>query len=231
MKSRILRWTTLMSIGALGILLLSMGARPASAFSRCNDCGPGDDPGTPPPPPPAYTCQYDDDTAPGVPSTGWGPALSVQRATQKTTYLGWCSLACPNASYKWQGPFGAYCDCYSDTIPQLRTAGVDNGAIFNTRYAIWSQPPLTSTRTLLVALGGQNGVSGVSGGGPSNLGGQPNHWSDACNDWNCGTQIFNPASFVGRLLQAPGMNINAGNTFAVSFLDHQSDYYSSNKDK
>src|SRR5262249_43768595 len=87
MKSRLWRWTTLMGIGAFGVLLLSMGARPASAFSRCSDCGPGDDGGTPPPPPPAYTCQYDDATAPGVPSTGWGPALSVQRATQKTTLM------------------------------------------------------------------------------------------------------------------------------------------------
>jgi hypothetical protein len=238
MKSSILRWTTLMGIGAFSALLLSIGAGPAAAITPqpCTTCEPGEGgPPTPPPPPsqpPAYTCQYDDATAPGVPSTGWGPALSVQRATQKTTYAGWCSFACPNASFKWQGPFGAYCDCYSDTIPQLRAAGVDNGAIFNTRYAIWSQPPVTSTRTLLVALAGQNGVSnGVGGGGAHNLTGQPNHWDAACNDWNCGTQIFNPASVVGRLLQAPGMNINASNTFAVSFLDHQSEYYSSNKDK
>src|SRR5262249_20956521 len=148
-------------------------------------------------------------------------ALSINRATEKTSYLGLCSLTCPNASYKWQGP--GYCDCYSDTIPQLRAAGVGNDAIFNTRFAIWSQPAVANTRTLLVALAGQNGVSSggsSGGGGPGNLTGQPDHWDSACNSWNCGSQGFDARSFIGRLLFAPaalGLNINNQNTFAVSF--------------
>ncbi len=77
-----------------------------------------------------------------------------------------------------------YCDCYHDTIPQLRAAGVGNWEIHRTRYAIWAEPPAANTRTLLIALAGQNGVSsgGVVGGGPGNITGQPNHWQDACND-------------------------------------------------
>jgi hypothetical protein len=106
----------------------------------------------------------------------------------------------------------------------LRTAGVGNWEIHDTRYAIWSQPAVANTRTLVIALAGQNGWSGTSGGGPGNVTGQPHHWQDACTNWNCGWQIFNPASFVGRLLLAPGLNINTANTFAVSFLDHQYNY-------
>ncbi len=142
---------------------------------------------------------------PDVPSNDSAPAsaLFIKRGTEKTTYAGWCSNVCPNASYKEQGPFGAYCDCYNDTIPQLRAAGVGNWGIHDTRYAIWSQPAPANTRTLIVALAGQNGVaSGITGGGVGNITGQPNHWDSACNDWNCGTKAFDPKSFVGRLLAA-----------------------------
>jgi len=157
-----------------------------------------------------------------VPPNGLGSTLLVKRASEKTTYAGFCPFVCPNASYKWQGP--GYCDCYNDTIPQLRPAGVGDWEIHDTRYAIWSEPPVANTTTLLIALAGQNGLSGSSGGGPGNVTGQPNHWDAACNGWNCGFQSFDPASFVGRLLAAPGLNINTGNTFAVSFLDHKYDY-------
>lgn len=235
MKSRIWRWAKLMGIGAFCVMLLSIGARPAEALPPrpCLDCEPGDDEPPPPPPsppPPAsYVCQYDYDgqTATSMPATGWGPSLPIQRATQKTTVGGWCSNACPNASYKWQGPFGSYCDCYYDTIPQLRAAGVGNWEIHRTRYAIWSAPAVANTRTLLIALAGQHGVSGSSGaGGPGNVTGQPDAWASSCTDWTCGSKTFSPRSFVGRLLLAPGMNINGGNTFAVSFPDHQYDYTS-----
>jgi hypothetical protein len=160
-----------------------------------------------------------------VPATGLGPSLFIERATHKTVYAGLCAFTCPNASYSWQGL--GYCDCYNDTIPQLRTAGVGNWEIHRTRYAVWSEPPVASTRTLVIALAGQNGVSGgVSGGGPGNVTGQPNNWQNTCNDWNCGSQSFSSASFVGRLLAAPGLNINTANTFAVSFADHQYDWNS-----
>lgn len=237
MKKSMWRWTKLMSMGAFCVILLSIGARPAAALPPrpCLTCEPGEPPddggGSLPPPPASYACLYDQQTATSVPATGWGPSLLIQRATQKTTYAGWCSNVCPNASYKWQGPFGSYCDCYSDTIPQLRAAGVGNWEIHRTRYAIWSEPPVANTRTLLIALAGQNGASsgGVSGGGPGNVTGQPDNWSNGCNDWNCGWKTFDPKSFVGRLLVAPGLNINASNTFAVSFADHQYDYFSSYK--
>jgi hypothetical protein len=218
-----------MGIGAVCVMLLSIGAGPAAAFNPCIDCDPGDGGGYTPPPPPSYSCLYDQETMTTVPSTGLGLTLPIQRATQKTVYAGWCSNVCPNASYKWQGPFGSYCECYSDTIPQLRAAGVGNGQIFNTRYAIWSQPAVANTRTLVIALAGQNGWSGTNAGGPGNVTGQPNNWDDVCNDWNCGWQSFGPASFVGRLLLAPGLNVNTSNTFAVSFLDHQYDWGSSYK--
>ena len=40
-----------------------------------------------------------------------------------------------------------------------------------------------------------------------------------------------PPRRLSGAYSGPGDNINAGNTFAVSFSDHQSDYYSFNKDK
>src|SRR3954451_19448832 len=138
MKSSNWRWTTLMGTGAFCVMLLSIGAGPAAAITPkpCTTCEPGEGgPPTPPPPPPQplppppYSCQYDDQTMP-PPSNESFPqlALSINRATEKTSYLGLCSLTCPNASYKWQGL--GYCDCYNDTVPQLRAAGVGNNAIF-----------------------------------------------------------------------------------------------------
>jgi hypothetical protein len=173
------------------------------------------------------SCLYDQATTTDVYTPGWGPSLTIERATQKTTYAGFCAFTCPNASYKWQGP--GYCDCYNDTIPQLRQAGVGNWEIHRTRYAIWSEPPVDETITLLVALAGQNGVSsgGVLGGGPGNVTGQPDNWLGTCTDWNCGERTFSSASFVGRLLADLDLNITASNTFAVSFPDHQYDWGSS----
>jgi hypothetical protein len=78
---------------------------------------------------------------------------------------------------------------------------------------------------LLIALAGQNGVSsGISGGGPGNVTGQPNHWQDGCTGVNCGSQPFDSKSFVARLLADQNLNINTTNTFAVSFPDTQYDY-------
>lgn len=179
------------------------------------------------PPPPPSSCQYDQDTTTNVPLTGLGPKLDIYRATEKTTYAGFCGIACPSASYSWQDPLGTYCDCYYDTIPQLRDAGVETWEMHRTRYAIWSNP--NNPRNLLIALAGQNGVSSggsSGGGGPGNTTGQPNKWLDKCNDLNCGEQTFSDASFVGRLLDAPGLNITQENTFAVAFLDHQYDWNS-----
>jgi len=174
------------------------------------------------------SCQYDQATTTNVPLTGLGPDLDIKRATEKNTYAGFCSFVCPNASYSWQG-FG-YCDCYNDTIPQLREEGVGTWEIHRTRYAIWSEPTTVNhPRNLLIALAGQNGSSSggsSGGGGPGNTTGQPNHWLDACNDWNCGQQTFSDASFVDRLLDAPSLNITRENTFAVAFLDHQYDWNS-----
>ena len=224
MNNSIWQWTKMMSISAFCAMLLSFGAGPAMAINHCIDCDPGDN--DPPPPPPAPSCSYDQPASIAVPATGWGPSLLVKRATEKTTYTGFCSTACPNASYSWQGP--GYCECYNDTIPELRVAGVGTTEMQRTRYAIWSEPPKASTRTLLVALAGQNGVSsgGVLGGGPGNVTGQPNNWLAACNDWTCGWQPFGGASFVGRLLGTSALNITASNTFAVSFPDHQYDWSS-----
>ena len=200
MKNSKSRWIKLMGIGAFCVMLLSIGVGPAAALDPgqpCIDCDPGD--GDPPPPPPPHMCQYDDQTLTSVPLTGLGPELDIKRATEKTTYPGWCSIACPDASYSWQGPLGSYCDCYNDTIPQLRAAGIGNWEIHRTRYAIWSEPAVADTKTLLVALAGQNGFSGGSrGGGPGNTTGQPNRWIDACDDVNCKSQTFSSASFVGR---------------------------------
>src|ERR1043165_2132278 len=154
MKSNKLPWIKLMGIGAFCVMLLSIRVGSADAFNPCIDCDPGDN--DPPPPPPPPSCSYDQPASIAVPATGWGPALLVKRATEKTTYTGSCSTACPNASSSWQGL--GYCDCYHDTIPELRAAGVGTTEMQRTRYAIWSEPPKASTRTLLVALAGQNGV-------------------------------------------------------------------------
>lgn len=228
MKSNTWRWAKLMGIGAFSVILLSLGAGPVAAITPkpCTTCEPGETPT--PSPPPAPSCAYEKPSlivAP--PETGFGPSRLVQRATEKTFYTGSCSTACPNASYKWQGPLG--CDCYFDTIPQLRAAGVGTTEMQRTRYAVWSEPAAASTRTLVVALAGQNGLSSggsSNGDGRGNVTGQPSHWDSACNDWNCGMQTLERASLVGRLLGATAANITASNTFAVSFFDHQYDWSS-----
>jgi len=239
MKSKIWRWAKLMAIGAFGALLLSMSAGPAAALPprNCSTCDPGDGggggpPPSPPPPPPPPSCNYDQQTGTSVLAFGWGPSLFIYRATEKTNLAGWCSDVCPTASFhhQWEPPLGTSCDCYQDTIPQLRAEGVGNWEIHRTRYAIWAEPSVANTRTLLVALAGQNGSSGgSSGGGSGNTTGQLNHWQNGCddNEQNCGTQPFSDMSFVGRLLDAPSyMNINRYNTFAVAFLDHQYEWNS-----
>ena len=242
MKSSNWRWATLMGIGAFCVMLLGIGAGPAAAITPkpCTTCEPGENsipPTFSPPPPPPYSCQYDDpmtSVPPDVPPNDSAPAsaLFIKRGTEKTIYAGWCSNVCPNASYKEQGPFGAYCDCYNDTIPQLRAAGVGNWGIHDTRYAIWSQPAPASTRTLIVALAGQNGVAAASPGAvPAiSLGSRITGIVRAMIGI-VETQAFDPRSFVGRLLAAGSLNITTLNTFAVSFPDHQYEYQSSEKNK
>src|ERR1041385_2192767 len=141
MNNSIWQWTKMMSISAFCALVLGFGAGPALAINHCIDCDPGDN--IPPPPPPAPSCSYEQPASIAVPATGWGPSLLVKRATEKTTYTGSCATACPTASYSWQGL--GYCECYNDTIPELRVAGVGTTEMQRTRYAIWSEPPKAST--------------------------------------------------------------------------------------
>ena len=230
MKSNTWRWARLMSIGALSAMQLSLGAGPAMALNNpppCTWCEPAEEPPPPPPPPPSPSCSYEQPAQVAVPDSGLAPSPLVKRATEKSFFTGSCSTACPTASFKSQGPLG--CDCYFDTIPQLRVAGVGTTEMQRTRYAILSEPSKAKTRTLLVALAGQNGLSSggsSNGGGPGNVTGQPNHWDASCNDLNCGQQPFAGASFVGRLLGTQDASITDSNTFTVSFLDHQYDWSS-----
>ena len=88
---------------------------------------------------------------------------------------------------------------------------------------------MANTRTLLVALAGQNGceqwrqsagaVPAISRG--SRIAGKMRAMIGIVE-----RKPLSPLSFVGRLLVAPGMNITKSNTFAVSFLDHQYDWSS-----
>jgi hypothetical protein len=154
-----------------------------------------------------------------VPPIGESRSAVTQRATYK--YNVPSCQACPADSETKQNVLD--CTCYVSTIPQLKNVGLDKDIRFNIRYAALDNV-LTpnSTKYLIVAFAGQNGSSAgsVSGGGPSNLTGQPDHWQDGCDDRGCGTKTFNPASLTGRLLSLLG----PANTHAVVFLDHQYDW-------
>jgi hypothetical protein len=113
-----------------------------------------------------------------VPPGGVSSNAVVQRATFKTKAAN-CQ-SCPAGSETEPGIFD--CTCHQTTIPQLKASGLDKAIRFNIRYATLNAGTPATTKNLIVAFAGQNGVSAgsVSGGGPGNLTGQPDHWSDGC---------------------------------------------------
>jgi hypothetical protein len=153
-----------------------------------------------------------------VPPLGVSMSAVVQRATYKTTAPN-CQL-CPGGSETRQNPLD--CTCYLTTIPQLKNVGLDKDIRFNIRYAALDSVGPSSAQNLVVAFAGQNGSSAgsVSGGGPSNLTGQPDHWQDSCDDRGCGIKSFNPGGLTERLVSLLG----PPNTHAVVFVDHQYDW-------
>ena len=161
-----------------------------------------------------------------VPPVGEPSNAVIQRATSRSKVAN-CQL-CPAGSEAEASPFD--CTCHQPTIPQLKEAGLDKSIRFNIRYATLNAGTPATTKNLIVAFAGQNGASAgsVSGGGPGNLTGQPDRWSDSCNDANCGSKAFDGRSLVGRLLKLLGRP----NTHALVFLDQQYDWgrwYSENE--
>lgn len=162
-----------------------------------------------------------------VPPVGVLRTAVIQRATY--SYNVASCQSCPSDSETRSNPFD--CTCFISTIPHLKNEGLNKDIRFNIRYAVLDNVAPSSTKNLIVAFAGQNGSSAgsVSGGGPSNLTGQPDHWQDRCNDGGCGTQTFNRGSLTGTLLGSDVLG--TANTHAVVFVDHQYDWGRSENEK
>jgi hypothetical protein len=115
----------------------------------------------------------------------------------------------------------SHCNCIATNTVLgniLKTNTVDAYTRFNIRFALLNPLPANSTRNLIVAFSGQNGIIfGFDGGGASNVTGQPDQWPSGCGNLGCGFLQFNPEALTSRLLGLFGTT----NSMAVVFPDHK----------